>query len=98
MHDPANQTPGAPTDHQQSSGVPVPEPPSADASTSRSGLDSLLQELRVLLQGVQVLTGFLIVLPFQNFGSTPACLHSWLAVIRSSMRCLLIGIVLSPLL
>jgi hypothetical protein len=31
-------------------------------------LDSLLQELRVLLQGVQVLTGFLIVLPFsQNF-------------------------------
>jgi hypothetical protein len=43
-------------------------PPSAGASTSRSGLDSLLQELRVLLQGVQVLTGFLIVLPFyQNF-------------------------------
>jgi hypothetical protein len=37
----------------------------------RSGsLESLLQELRVLLQGVQVLTGFLIVLPFyQGFAS-----------------------------
>jgi hypothetical protein len=48
--------------------MPAPVPPSAEAGTSRSGLDSLLQELRVLLQGVQVLTGFLIVLPFyQNF-------------------------------
>ena len=33
---------------------------------------------------------------FQNFGRTPACLQSWLAVIRSSIRCLLTGIVLSP--
>jgi hypothetical protein len=33
------------------------------------GLNSLLQELRVLQQGVQVLTGFLIILPFtQDFG------------------------------
>lgn len=32
-------------------------------------LNDLLQELRVLLQGVQVLTGFLIVLPFsEGFG------------------------------
>lgn len=33
--------------------------------SSRAGdLSDLLQELRVLLQGVQVLTGFLIILPF----------------------------------
>jgi hypothetical protein len=30
-------------------------------------LGDLLQELRVLLQGVQVLTGFLIVLPFNDY-------------------------------
>lgn len=43
---------------------PVSETPSQLAN-----LSDLLQELRVLLQGVQVLTGFLIVLPFyQGFG------------------------------
>ena len=39
-----------------------------DDSTGHSDgdLGDLLQELRVLLQGVQVLTGFLIVLPFSE--------------------------------
>jgi hypothetical protein len=42
-----------------------PSDPVLGASASRLGdLSDLLQELRVLLQGVQVLTGFLIVLPF----------------------------------
>jgi len=36
-----------------------------DESASQIGsLSDLLQELRVLLQGIQVLTGFLIILPF----------------------------------
>lgn len=42
---------------------------SHDDDTERKGdgdLSDLLQELRVLLQGVQVLTGFLIVLPFSE--------------------------------
>jgi hypothetical protein len=42
---------------------------SDDSSTTHSDgdLGDLLQELRVLLQGVQVLTGFLIVLPFNDY-------------------------------
>ena len=35
VHEPANQTSGGPTDCQQSSGMPVPEPPSAVAGTTR---------------------------------------------------------------
>src|SRR3954447_3902619 len=57
------QAPGTPTDRQLQRERRVPDSPSAGTDRS-SGLESLLQELRVLLQGVQVLTGFLIVLPF----------------------------------
>ena len=38
----------------------------AGAPQTDGDLGDLLQELRVLLQGVQVLTGFLIVLPFSE--------------------------------
>lgn len=38
----------------------------AQGTESDGDLGDLLQELRVLLQGVQVLTGFLIVLPFSE--------------------------------
>lgn len=54
-------------------GTPPPPPP-APRSTGTSGgdpgdLSEMLQELRVLLPGVQVLTGFLVILPFsQGFG------------------------------
>ena len=34
---------------------------------------------------------------YQNFGFRPACLHSSLAVTRSSVRCLFTGMVLSSL-
>jgi hypothetical protein len=45
---------------------PEPEPPPAFAESPRQVADfaDLLQELRVLLQGAQILTAFLIVLPF----------------------------------
>jgi hypothetical protein len=40
---------------------------SSDGEASKSGsLDDMLQELRILLQGAQVLTAFLIVLPFNQ--------------------------------
>lgn len=45
------------------------DPAEGDCESPRDGagdLGDLLQELRVLLQGVQVLTGFLIVLPFSE--------------------------------
>ncbi|MGZ6304848.1 MAG: DUF6328 family protein [Ktedonobacterales bacterium] len=57
------QAPGTPTDRQLQRERRAPDSPSSGTDRS-SGLESLLQELRVLLQGVQVLTGFLIVLPF----------------------------------
>jgi hypothetical protein len=44
----------------------APEPESTPKAHSDGDLSDLLQELRVLLQGVQVLTGFLIVLPFSE--------------------------------
>lgn len=37
---------------------------SIESASQLGNLSDLLQELRVLLQGVQVLTGFLIILPF----------------------------------
>lgn len=40
--------------------------PNAQGAHSTGDLDDLLQEIRVLLQGVQVLTGFLIILPFSE--------------------------------
>jgi hypothetical protein len=57
------QAPGMPTDRQLQRERRAPDSPSSGTDRS-GGLESLLQELRVLLQGVQVLTGFLIVLPF----------------------------------
>lgn len=42
------------------------DPTLAHDPRSDGALDDLLQEIRVLLQGVQVLTGFLIILPFSN--------------------------------
>ena len=44
-------------------------PSSTDDDAEDQDLDDLLQELRILLQGVQVLTAFLVILPFsEGFG------------------------------
>ncbi|MHB1416306.1 MAG: DUF6328 family protein [Chloroflexota bacterium] len=47
------------------------EPPASETEASEEGsLNDMLQELRILLQGAQVLTAFLIVVPFnQGFDS-----------------------------
>jgi hypothetical protein len=46
---------------------PEPRPGDSPQAPQPDGdLGDLLQELRVLLQGVQVLTGFLIILPFSE--------------------------------
>jgi hypothetical protein len=42
-----------------------PKASNSEASEKRS-LDDMLQELRILLQGAQVLTAFLVVLPFNQ--------------------------------
>ena len=44
-------------------------PSRTDDDAKDQDLDDLLQELRILLQGVQVLTAFLVILPFsEGFG------------------------------
>lgn len=45
---------------------PRPGRPEAQSKKGEGDFGDLLQELRVLLQGVQVLTGFLIILPFNE--------------------------------
>jgi accessory gene regulator protein AgrB len=43
------------------------KPKASDSKASEKGsLDDMLQELRILLQGAQILTAFLIVLPFNQ--------------------------------
>jgi hypothetical protein len=72
------------------------EPPVTQANESPTGetgsLSDLLQELRVLLQGVQVLTGFLIILPFyQNF---PHIEPAEKLVYLATFACSLTGLIL----
>lgn len=46
---------------------PQAELPVSNSETSKEGsLNDMLQELRILLQGAQVLTAFLVVLPFNQ--------------------------------
>lgn len=52
--------------HEMPRGI---SPSRADDHAEDQDLDDLLQELRILLQGIQVLTAFLIILPFsEGFG------------------------------
>jgi Family of unknown function (DUF6328) len=65
--------------------APEPQPEAGN-------LSDMLQELRVLLQGAQVLTGFLIVLPFyQAFATLSAAQHAvYLATFGCSLASLII--------
>src|SRR5690348_18472943 len=55
-------------------------------------LSDMLQELRVLLQGVQVLTGFLIILPFyQGFPALSSAQH---AVYLATFCCALASLII----
>ncbi|MGZ3667018.1 MAG: DUF6328 family protein [Ktedonobacterales bacterium] len=55
-------------------------------------LSDLLQELRVLLQGVQVLTGFLIILPFSQGFEKIARTEKWVYV--ATFACSLCSLIL----
>jgi len=82
---------GAPIDHQPSRDTSLPELARPDLNQS-GGLDSLLQELRVLLQGVQVLTGFLIVLSFYQDFAGVDLVEKWvyLVTFACSLCCLIL--------
>jgi hypothetical protein len=78
LHDGAN-------DHQQSGERP-------ERPREAGDLSDMLQELRVLLQGAQLLTGFLIVLPFyQGFAHLSSTQHGvYLATFVCALASLII--------
>jgi amino acid transporter len=56
-------------------------PSRTDDDAEDQDLDDLLQELRILLQGIQVLTAFLIILPFsEGFGRIDQ-LEKWIYLV-----------------
>jgi hypothetical protein len=65
---------------------------SAEKGPEAGNLSDMLQELRVLLQGVQILTGFLIVLPFyQEFAHLSPAQHGvYLATFGCALASLII--------
>lgn len=71
---------------RQQSGERLERPPEA------GDLSDMLQELRVLLQGAQLLTGFLIVLPFyQEFAQLSSTQHGvYLATFTCALASLII--------
>jgi hypothetical protein len=65
---------------------------SAEKEPEAGNLSDMLQELRVLLQGVQVLTGFLIILPFyQGFPALSSAQH---AVYLATFGCALASLII----
>jgi len=68
------------------------EDQSAEKPPESGNLSDMLQELRVLLQGVQVLTGFLIILPFyQGFPALSSAQH---AVYLATFGCTLASLII----
>jgi hypothetical protein len=64
----------------------------AEKQPEAGNLSDMLQELRVLLQGVQVLTGFLIILPFyQAFPTLSSTQH---AVYLATFGCALASLII----
>lgn len=60
--------------------------------TPADGLSALLDELRILLQGAQVLTSFLIVLPFNSTFNEIGAPERW--IYTATFLCSLISMVL----
>jgi hypothetical protein len=79
------------TDSQQLHMSRVPTDSRTDPDET-DGLNSLLQELRVLQQGAQVLTGFLIVLPFTQDFSRLDVAEKWvyLVTFACALCCLIL--------
>jgi hypothetical protein len=67
-------------------------PPSRETSDDPTNMNEMLQELRILLQGSQVLTAFLVVLPFSARFSAIVRAEQWVYV--ATFLCSLISLVL----
>lgn len=56
----------------------------------------LLQELRVVQTGVQILTGFLVVLPFQARFEQLTTLQTWIYLVTLCLAVLAMGFLIAP--
>ena len=73
--------------------IPTGSPDSTDEGSHRDeDLSDLLQELRVLLPGVQVLTAFLIILPFSGGFAKIQRAEQWVYV--ATFACSIVSLVL----
>jgi hypothetical protein len=66
--------------------------PKGDDGHDETQLDDMLQELRILLQGLQVLTAFLIILPFNEGFAKIDQVEKW--VYMTTFLCAIAGLVL----
>lgn len=71
--------------------VASPGQPSRGPGGEPDGISELLQELRVLITGVQVLTGFLLIVPFNQDFRGIALVEKW--VYLSAFVCGLISLI-----
>lgn len=69
----------------------VPQP-QEDTQNDAGDLNDMLQELRILLQGVQVLTAFLIILPFSPGFAKIDQIEKWIYL--ATFICSIVGLVL----
>lgn len=69
-----------------------PAQQSGDDGHDENKLDDMLQELRILLQGLQVLTAFLIILPFNESFRDIDQIEKWVYMV--TFLCALTGLVL----
>ena len=69
-----------------------PGPQSGSEGHDETELDDMLQELRILLQGLQVLTAFLIILPFNEGFRDIDQVEKW--VYMTTFLCALAGLII----
>jgi hypothetical protein len=81
----------------------TPEPESVDAQRDETPLQrldrnwvDLLQELRVVQTGVQILTGFLVVLPFQSRFEDLTTVQTTIYLVTLCLAVLAMGFLIAP--
>lgn len=73
-----------------------PPPPENEAERTNRNFDELLQELRVMQTGVQLLTGFLLTLPFQARFADLDAYQRVLYLVLVALAVLTTGILIAP--
>jgi hypothetical protein len=90
--DPRKSKDGEEDESEQKSGNDNQDSQAKDDDHDEKDLNDLLQELRILLQGVQVLTAFLVILPFNQGFEKIEEIEKW--VYLATFVCSVTGLVL----